>query len=195
MSTLAYLKSLIKDRNVASITPSSRYTVRKVTRKIDFSRDLTIVEYGPGTGVFAEYLLEKMSPASRLIMIELNPDFAEILRRINDPRVSVHQESAEQAEAIAHSCGAQQADYILSGIPFSFLPPPVKDRILSATHRLLREDGYFLAYQTSTHLKEPIRKHFGKVDVSFEIRNIPPMCIYEAQKNGQMPGTAVNGEG
>ena len=184
MSTLAYLKSLIKDKNVASITPSSRYTVRKVTRKIDFTRDITIVEYGPGTGVFAEYLLKKMSPDSRLIMIELNPDFVEILQKIDDPRVSVHRQSAEEAEAIAQNCGALEADYILSGIPFSFLPVQVKDNILTATYRLLREDGYFLAYQTSMHLRKPIEKHFGAVEMSFEIRNIPPMCIYEARKNG-----------
>lgn len=182
MSTIAYLKSLVTDKNVASVTPSSRYTVRKAIRKIDFSRDITIIEYGPGTGVFAEYMLEKMTPGSRLIMIELNPQFIDILNKIDDARVSVHEESAEKVEEIAESYGLSQVDYILSGIPFSFLPPQVKDDILAASARLIRPGGYFLAYQTSSHLKEALQKHFGSVDTHLELRNIPPMCIYEAPR-------------
>lgn len=182
MSTIAYLKSLVKDKNVASITPSSKYTVRKATRQIDFSRDITIIEYGPGTGVFAEYMLQRMTPGSRLIMIELNPQFIDIISKIDDPRVSVHQDSAEQVERIALEHGLSQVDYILSGIPFSFLPPEVKNTILAASARLIRPGGYFLAYQTSSHLKEALRDHFGSVKTSLELRNIPPMCIYEAPR-------------
>lgn len=182
MSTIAYIKSLLKDKNVASVTPSSRYTVRKAVRQIDFSRDITIVEFGPGTGVFAEYMLEKMTDNSRLIMIELNPEFIGILKQIDDPRVTVHQESAEKVEHIALEHGLSEVDYILSGIPFSFLPGEVKDSILAASARLIRPGGYFLAYQTSSHLKEALKKHFGSVETHLELRNIPPMCIYEAPR-------------
>lgn len=182
MSTLAYLKSLLTDKNVASVTPSSRYTVRKAVRQIDFSRDITVIEYGPGTGVFADYMLKRMTPDSRLIMIELNAEFISILNKIDDPRAVVHQGSAEQVERIALEHGLSQVDYILSGIPFSFLPPEVKNTILAASARLIRPGGYFLAYQTSTHLEEALRHHFGTVTTRLELRNIPPMCIYEAPR-------------
>ena len=182
MSTIAYLKSLVNDKNVASVTPSSRYTIRKTLRKVDFSQDITIIEYGPGTGVFAEYLLQKMTRGSKLIMIELNPQFIEILKKIDDPRVSLHQDSAEHVERIALEHGLSQVDYVLSGIPFSFLPPEIKDNILAASVRLIKPGGYFLAYQTSSHLKEALKKHFGSVNTGLELRNIPPMCIYEAPR-------------
>jgi len=183
MSTIAYLRSLIKDKNVASVTPSSIFTVKKATRKIDFSKDITVVEYGPGTGVFADYLLRQMSAGSKLIMIELNADFAEELGKIQDERAYVHQASAEAAEQILEGYGLESVDYFLSGIPFSFLDEETKNAILSTSYKLLKPGGYFLAYQTSSHLKESLANHFDAVDTSFEIRNIPPMCIYEASKN------------
>jgi len=182
MSTLTYLKTLVRDRNVASITPSSSYTVKKTTQSIDFTKDNVIVEFGPGTGVFSEYLLKHMSPHSRLIMIELNPGFAEILHGITDERVSVYNDSAEAIEDILANEGLSEADYILSGIPFSFLDADIKHSILSKSASFLSEDGAFLAYQTSSHLKKHLEQHFANVKVSYEWRNIPPMCIYEARK-------------
>jgi len=188
MSTYDYLKSLIRDKNVASVTPSSGYTVRKATRKIDFSRDLYIIEYGPGTGVFADHLLSHMTDNSRLIMIELNAAFADKLKENEDPRVSVHEASATEVEAIAGEYGITKADYILSGIPFSFLQDEEKHQILEASHRLLKPGGFFLAYQTSSHLKKPLEQHFSEVHTTYEFRNIPPMCIYEARKASSESG-------
>jgi phospholipid N-methyltransferase len=182
MSTLKYLKTLVRDRNVASITPSSSFTVKKATRSIDFTKDNVIVEFGPGTGVFSEYLLQHLSPASKLIMIELNQDFAEILFGIQDERVSVYNDSAEAIDEILANEGLSQADYILSGIPFSFLDADIKKGILSKSASFLSDEGAFLAYQTSSHLKKYLEQHFPNVKVSYEWRNIPPMCIYEARK-------------
>ncbi len=182
MSTIRYLKNLIKDRNVASITPSSSFTVKKATRPINFDNDNIIVEFGPGTGVFSEYLLKKLSPNSRLIMIELNADFAKLLSQIQDERVSVYEESALAIDEILENEGVDQADYILSGIPFSFLNNDIKHQILNKSADYLKNDGKFLAYQTSSHLKKSLEKYFSSVSISYEWRNLPPMCIYEANK-------------
>ena len=48
MSTLTYLKNFIRDKNVASITPTSPFGVRKVCEKIDFKKRNVIIEFGPG---------------------------------------------------------------------------------------------------------------------------------------------------
>lgn len=181
MGTFTYLKTLIKDRNVASITPSSSFTIKKATRNINFSKDVVIVEYGPGTGVFSEFLLKKMTPGSRLVMVELNKEFCDVLHGIEDERVSVYNESAENIHEILGNEGLAEVDYFLSGIPFSFLPEMVKDTILSRSASFLQPEGYFLAYQTSKHLKKALKRHFKHVKTEFELRNLPPMCIYEAK--------------
>ena len=81
MDTLIYIMNFIKDRNVASITPTSSVGVKKVCNKIDFSQNSLIVEYGPGTGVFSKYLLRQMGEDSRLILIERNRNFNSLLKR------------------------------------------------------------------------------------------------------------------
>lgn len=183
MGTLTYLKSFLKDKDVASVTPTSKYCIRKVCRPIDYSRDLKIVEYGAGSGVFSKYLLERLSRGSDLILFETNPTLFSKLKEIDDDRVTLYNESVEQIkELLGGEAGKETVDYIISGIPFSFLEQEQKYAILNQSKFILKEGGRFLAYQTSGHLKVPLRDVFGNVSTGFELRNIPPMTVYEAVK-------------
>ncbi|MGM0587572.1 MAG: class I SAM-dependent methyltransferase [Bacteroidota bacterium] len=184
MSTWTYLKSFITDKNVASVTPSSRFCVRNVCQPLNFSTDLTIVEFGPGTGVYAKYLLDKMTPASKLIMIEMNDQFVKELRKIDDPRIELHKGSVEHVLEMVDQRTIGQVDAIISGIPFSFLDLELKKQILKDSQTLLKTGGHFLAYQTSKHLEQPLRATFGNVHTNWEWRNIPPMTIYHALNKG-----------
>lgn len=182
MSTLDYLKNLFTDKNVASVTPSSEYTVKRVCDKIDFIRDNIIVEYGPGDGVFTHYLLEHLSPNSRLIAIETNKGFVELLGDIDDQRFEIIHDSAENIEKILHELNLANADYIISGIPFSFIPKEIKSEIVASTARALGDSGSFLVYQTSKHVLPFLIEFFDTVTDELELKNIPPMVVMEARK-------------
>jgi phospholipid N-methyltransferase len=183
MSTLTYLKNFIRDKNVASITPTSPFGVRKVCEKIDFKKRNVIIEFGPGSGVFSKYILRKMTRDSKLILIELNKNFVTILQhRVKDQRVGIFNDNAENVLDILESAHELGADYIISGIPFSFIPFSTKNSILNNTYLALRNGGKFLVYQHSNHLKDYLKRHFDMVRIEHEIRNIPPLCIYEAIK-------------
>ncbi len=180
MGTLSYIKNFIKDRQVASITPTSRFTIGRVCEHINFEKDIRIVEFGPADGVFTKVFLKKLSPGSEIIAIETNRNFAEALRDLRDDRLTVVNKSAEQVREIVQSKNWEKADYIISGIPFSFLKKDVKNRILKESADLLTEEGRFLGYQTSSHLKPYLAEYFPSVDTEMEYLNIPPMCIYIA---------------
>jgi len=182
MSTLAYLKSFFKDKDVASVTPTSGFCVRHVCRPIDFSKDITVVEYGAGSGVFSRFLLENMTVDSKLALFETNDILFEKLQQIHDPRVSFYQDSVEYVNDVLPKDFIGQTDFIISGIPFSFLDEEAKSSVLDQSYKLLRVGGEFLAYQTSGHLEEPLQETFGNVKTDWEWRNIPPMTVYEAEK-------------
>jgi phospholipid N-methyltransferase len=184
MSTWTYLKSFVTDKHVASVTPSSTFCVQHVCEPLNFSTDLTILEYGPGTGVYARYLLDHMTPDSRLIMIEMNKQFVKELRKIDDQRVELHQGSVEHVLEMVDQRTIGEVDAIISGIPFSFLDKPLKKQILADSRKLLKPGGFFLAYQTSKHLEQPLKAAFGNVQTDWEWRNIPPMTIYKAVNRG-----------
>lgn len=187
MDTFTYVKNFIRDKDVASITPTSVFGVKRVCSKINFDRSDLIVEYGPGTGVFTNYLLKNMKTDARLILIERNKNFDSILKKnFHDPRVVIVNDSAENVLETLRSCKESQADYILSGIPFFWLSRDLKHRILYNTHRALKKGGKFLVYQTcfqaDHHLKVHLADYFPTVRARFEIRNLPPLRIFEAVK-------------
>lgn len=185
MSKIDFLKTFIKDKDVASVTPTSQHCVKKVCSNIDFSKDFTLVEYGPGDGVFPRYILKQMSQNSRLILIEANADFAEHLKEtITDSRVEIHNALAGNVESVLKSQDAGNVDYVLSGIPFSFLKKDRKKEVLQATKNILKDGGMFLAYQTSGHLKKPVMEVFGNYETDFVPLNIPPYFVYKVINNG-----------
>lgn len=183
--TLSYIKNFLKDQDVAAIAPSSSFLVRRVCKWIDFEEDQVIVEYGPGNGVFSEYILNHMTEDSTLLLIESNPDFVETLeeRTATDPRVTVVQDRAEHIADILEAHDIPEVNYIVSGIPFSFFEEDERKSLLTRTRDVLAEDGKFLVYQNYNHLEKPLRDHFSAVTKEFEPRNIPPtMFVYEARK-------------
>lgn len=187
MSTLSYVKNFMSDRFIASITPTSDFGVRKVCGKIDFSRCGVVVEFGPGTGVFTKYLLGRMGQDSLLITIERNPNFVSFLQnRLRDRRAVVVNDCASNILKTLAEFGKSSADYVISGIPFSFLSGGMKDRILRGSFEALRPGGKFLAYQTfyqsNNHLKAYLDRIFPWVRIEYEMLNLPPLRIYEARK-------------
>jgi phospholipid N-methyltransferase len=190
INTLYYLKNLITDIHVASVTPTSRFGVEKVLEKIDFQRNKVILEYGPGTGNFTEPLLKNMNGNSKLIAIEKNSDFCRVLqKRIQDPRLVLFEDSAENVLDVLKSCngtGDLKADCIISGIPFSLLSKKRKMAILKNTHAALKKGGQFLAYQAFFQfpdiLKIPLEEMFGDVQAQYYMFSLPPLLILEAVK-------------
>ena len=182
MSTLAYLRSFFMDKDVASVTPTSRFCIRTVCKPIDFSKDVNIVEYGAGAGVFSKHVLAKMTPDSNLYLFETNDILYKKLLEIKDRRVHFFRKSVEYVTELLDRSLVGDVDYIISGIPFSFLDEDQKKSILEQSKKILKDGGGFLAYQTSGHLKEPLEETFDNVETEWEWRNIPPMTVYRAFK-------------
>lgn len=184
--TMAYMKSFLKDRNVASVTPTSANVVRKICDRMDFSRDVTIIEYGAGSGVFTFELLSRMTPDSRLLAFETNSDLANLLRKHNDHRLLISEDSAVKVTTVRNQLGLPPADYILSGIPFSFLPSQTRVDLLRATWENLAEKGHFMAYQASFLMKDTIEEIFGNLKTESYLINLPPMFLMDAiRMNGE----------
>ncbi|MAO66540.1 MAG: hypothetical protein CL666_16235 [Balneola sp.] len=178
--TIEFLKSFATDKDVASITPSSKYCIRKLCEHIDFATTDVIVEYGGGTGVFTNHFLKQMRPDAKLFVFETNDNFADLLNKIDDNRLTVFHESVEDLIELLPDDTLGNVDHVVSGIPFSFFDWDMKIDILSKTRQVLRDEGSFLAYQTSGHLKDPLNEAFGNFTTEFCWKNIPPYFIYEA---------------
>nr|WP_231639027.1 methyltransferase [Sphingomonas profundi] len=169
---------------VGSIIPSSGKLIEKMLSRVDWANTKVFVEYGPGVGTFCGPILDRMAPDAMLIAIDTNPDFIHYLRaRLPDPRFVPVEGSAADVRRILADHGHDHADYILSGLPFSTLPPGVGPRIAAETHGALRQGGAFLVYQFSPKVRDFIAPHFARIDHDYELINIPPAQLYWAWKD------------
>ncbi len=172
---------------VGSIIPSSRVLIDKMLKPVDWEKTRVFVEYGPGVGTFTRPILEMLGPDATLVTIDTNADFTRYLKEsIDDPRLVAVNGSAADVDKILEDRGLGKADYVLSGLPFSTLPPGVGDAIAKATSEVIRPGGAFLVYQFSPKVRDFIAPHFDEIDRGFEWINVPPAQLFWAwKKNGE----------
>src|SRR6185436_7228661 len=66
---------------VGAVTPSSKLLARTMAQYGDPDADGPVIELGPGTGPITEALVEQGVDPARLVLVEFNPKFCELLRR------------------------------------------------------------------------------------------------------------------
>jgi len=173
-------------------------------RDVDLASLRTIVEFGPGTGVFTRAVLESLRNAGNhdalFLAIEKNPRLAADLRAEfaaphalegRRPRVIVIAGDALEVDAVLRQHGCDHADFILSGLGWPSIPAGVRDAILAKTSAALPPGGQFRTFGYHIGLTLPgawgfrrtVRKLFSTVTVSPVVwRNIPPAFVYSCTK-------------
>jgi phospholipid N-methyltransferase len=177
-----FLRGFLKNPvMVGSVIPSSKVLIDKMLSRVRWDEARLFVEYGPGVGTFTRPVLDRLPADARLIAIDTNPDFIDYLKKsIDDDRLIAVAGSAADVEAIIAAHGFAKADYILSGLPFSTLPPGIGEAIGEATARAIRPGGAFLVYQFSPKVRDFIAPHFERIDRGFEWINVPPATLFWA---------------
>lgn len=169
---------------VGSVIPSSKILIDKMLAPVDWANTKLFVEYGPGVGTFTQHILDRLAPDTTLLTIDTNADFTDYLNmKITDGRLEAVTGSAADVRRIMTDRGFEQADFILSGLPFSTLPHGIGPRIAAETAAALRPGGAFLVYQFSPKVRDYIAPHFERIDKGFEWRNVPPATLFWAWKD------------
>jgi phospholipid N-methyltransferase len=162
---------------VASVVPSSQATIDAMLAKVDWTRCRVFVEYGPGVGTFTTRILDLLPPDGHLIAIDTNPRFIDFLKKtIDDPRFEPVLGSAADVESIVRAAGFHEADYVISGLPFTALPQDVAEGIVDATYAVLRVGGAFMTYQFLPTARDLTAARFDRTDKGLALLNVPP-CV------------------
>lgn len=183
---LLFAKEAIKNyKTSGTIIPSSRFLAHKMLKRIDFSTSNVIVELGPGNGAFTKEILKKLKPNTLLICFEINDAFYDELSLINHPQLKVIKASAEFLDVELEKIGIKSVDYIVSSIPLSILPKPLSKIILQQSHKVLKQNGFFIQFQYSLFYYKELKNIFSKKNISlaFEAINFPPAFVYYCSKN------------
>ncbi|MEX1001370.1 MAG: rRNA adenine N-6-methyltransferase family protein [Crocinitomicaceae bacterium] len=179
-----FLNTFFSERKqVGAVAPSSRFLVKKMCAKIDFKLADVILELGPGTGVFTTELLKRAKPDTKIILLELNEAFYELLvKKFEDPRLLILNRSADEMGEILDDYHIKEVDAILSSLPLTIIPERIKKKIVIQSYNRLKEGGVFTQYQYSLSAKRLLESKFGSIKINFVPANIPPAFIYSAKK-------------
>ena len=174
LNHIEFFKESVKNlKTVGTITRSSDFLCKRMIKHVDFENAQTIVELGAGDGVITKHILNSMKKDSSLIVFEVNSAFCEELRKIDDDRLTVVEDSAENVEQYVES----KVDYFISAIPFVMLPKKLAVSILNVCKNTLSSQGKFIQVHYSLVIKKMYQKIFGDVKVNFVPLNLPPAFV------------------
>jgi len=173
------LQYVFKPRTVGAVLPSSRFLARKMVAGINFLGAKCVVEFGAGTGVFTEKIVERCGMDTTVLVFEMNESFAIPLQEkyAHLPNVHILCDSAANIGAYLQEHKFEYADYIISGLPFASLPQEVSHNILDETRRWLKPGGLFVTFQYSLLKKGLIEGYFSDIEITREYRNVPPAYV------------------
>ena len=191
MSGFLLLKNFIKSPiSVGSIWPSSHALANNITTGINLENSSSIVELGPGTGVFTAYIIKKKKYNAKFFVVELNPELCNIVKD-KYPTVTVYNESAANLELLKNEENLENIETIISGLPWASFSPYVQNSIMEAIHASLKPNGMFTTFSyvqgallpSAIKFRRLLKKYFSSVETSNIVwRNIPPAFIYRCIK-------------
>jgi len=165
-------------KQIGSITNSSGFLARKMTKHIDFSKKLSILELGAGNGAITKEILANLNNSSELHSYEIHKTFAEDLEKINDARLTVCNENVTELSKLNDN----SYDVVISSLPLAIFDKVFKKEIFQNVQDKLKPDGLFVQYQYSLLDLRGIEKSFKeKCKLGFCLLNIPPAFVYRVQ--------------
>lgn len=189
-----FLWEYIKNpRTVGAIAASSKYLANEIINTINFEDTNCIVEYGPGTGVFTEKILARAKSTTIIILIEINKNFYNTLKKLYGYKknVIILNDSVENINDILEKYSIKKVDYIISGLPFASLPKNMGNEILDRTSKIIGEHGEFITFQYTLIKEKYIQSFFTKVNHTKVIRNFPPTYVLRC-KGGKNESEDIN---
>lgn len=178
MSTFSFLLEGLRNlRTTGTLTRSSTALCEAAIDRIDFDSARVIVELGAGDGVITEHILRRLHPQGKVIAFEVSPELCDDMRAINDPRLVVAEDSAENIRLWLEKIGETQTDHIVSALPFATIPQAIGKAIVQAAKDCLRPGGQYSQVHYSLKTKSYYEEAFGKVEARRIWANLPPAWV------------------
>ncbi|CAG5086698.1 class I SAM-dependent methyltransferase [Parvicella tangerina] len=172
-----FFRNFIKNptRN-ASVIPSSKAATKAILKGIDFDQVDVIVELGPGSGVFTKEIIAQAKSGTKIVVIELEASYLDILERKFGDRIILENTSAHLLQDVLQKHGLEKVDLIVSGLPF--LKGEIKEKV-DQTIMNFTEKGTI--YRFFTYMPPIMKKVYKEMPIekkNMEPWNMPPFWVY-----------------
>lgn len=175
---VAWLRSPLK---TGAVLPSSPALGRQMAKQVDLSRPGTIVELGAGTGIVTFELLKSGVPPERLLVVEHDKKFHEILTESFKGPTFVCGDAAE-LDKILKDRRVGQVSTIVSSLPLITMPKKLREAIVAQMATLIHGGSTLIQFTfgITSPLNASERKRYGITGKHAKtvLTNVPPAHIW-----------------
>jgi phospholipid N-methyltransferase len=181
---------VLSPKSTGAIAPSSSELANKMTEIANLAMAKTVVEFGSGTGVFTEQILQKIGDDTVFFALEINPVFVEKTQQ-RCPEALVYQDWASNVKKYLEEHGQEHCDCIVSGLPWTLFSEKEQVQLLQVISSSLKPNGTFVSFTYlggnlspgGRRFKKFLPQHFSKVSRSKMVwNNLPPAFVYSCTK-------------
>jgi len=168
---------LAKPLRVASPVPSGRRLAEAIAAQINCADD-AVLELGPGTGSVTQAILARGVHPSRLVAIESEPAFVQLLRaRFHESRILEGDAFALEQVLRGAECD-QPFGAIICGVPVLTQPMHARRSLLSTAIRWLQPGSPFIQFSYGARPPIPPHDHIQVHQAETVWQNLVPMHIW-----------------
>jgi phosphatidylethanolamine/phosphatidyl-N-methylethanolamine N-methyltransferase len=177
-------------QKTGALAPSSTELAGIITQAADIPKARTVVEFGSGTGVFTEKIMQQLTTGTVFFALELNPFFVQETKR-RCPAAVVYQDSAARVGQYLKKHKADKCDCIICGLPWASFTRVLQEELLQIILEVLNPGGEFLTFAylhglflpAGQRYRKMLRQGFVQVNQTRVVwRNLPPAFVYHCRK-------------
>lgn len=162
-----------------AVSPSGRFLARAMAQAVNPNGEGPIVELGPGTGPITQALLARGVDPARLLLVEYDGAFCQLLRR-RFPQVTVIQADAYALRASLAGVLRRPAATVVSSLPLLNKPDSQRLALLEDAFAIMGDDGSFVQFTYGMNSPVPraaLREFDTEVSPPIWL-NLPPARVW-----------------
>jgi phosphatidylethanolamine/phosphatidyl-N-methylethanolamine N-methyltransferase len=167
-----------------AVSPSGPDLTRRMAGYLELERPGRILEIGPGTGVVTRAILERGVAPSRVVALEFNDSFCQLLRR-RYPEMQVVCGDAYRLRETLADIPTGSLSGVVSSMPLFSSPKEQRRELLMQAFELLPVGAPFI--QFSYALVPPIAPEpelFTVQRSGWILKNLPPARVWVYRRRG-----------
>lgn len=125
-----------KPLSIGALSPSGQHLARMMAAQVDPATPGMVVELGPGTGAITKALIARGVPQDRLLLVEYNHDFAQLLRK-RFPKARIITGDAYDIARLIPQITDEPIAAIVSGLPLFTKPNAQRRKLVHDAMQLL----------------------------------------------------------